>query len=46
MENKYRDYITGPPSGFHPGITLSFSETDDKIIKTKSGFWYKENNNY
>lgn len=46
MENKNRDYIVGLPSGFHPGITLFFSETDDKIIKTKSGFWYKENNNY
>lgn len=42
MEKKNRDYIVGPPVGFHPGITLFFSETDDKIIKTNSGFWYKE----
>lgn len=42
MEKKNRDYILGPPIGFHPGITLFFSETDDKIIKTKSGYWYKE----
>lgn len=28
--------------GFHPGVTRFFSEIADKIIKTKSGFWYLE----
>ena len=29
-------------TGFHPGVTRFFSEIADKIIKTKSGFWYLE----
>ena len=29
--------------GFHPGITLCFSEIDDNIVKTSSGFWYLKN---
>jgi len=31
---------------FRKNIGSHFTKTDDKIIKTKSGFWYKENNNY
>lgn len=29
--------------GFHPGVTLHFSEINDDIIKTESGFWYLNN---
>ena len=29
--------------GFHPGITLYFSEINDTITKTQSGFWYLDN---
>lgn len=43
VESKNRDYIISDTGvGFHPGITLFFSEISDKIIKFKSGFWHKE----
>lgn len=29
--------------GFHPGITLYFSEINDTITKTQSGLWYLDN---
>ena len=28
--------------GFHPATTLFFSETQDTIIKSDSGFWKKD----
>ena len=28
--------------GFHPATTLFFSETQDTIIKSESGFWKKD----
>ena len=48
-ENTNFDYLhiknkEGNLVGFHPGISLFFSEIKDKIIKTKSGYWYLDNN--
>lgn len=40
--NKDRDFLFFEKFGlgFHPGISLFFSEKKDNIIKTSSGFWY------
>jgi|TARA_B100001741_G_scaffold216638_1_gene179515 hypothetical protein len=48
-ENTNFDYLhiknkEGNLVGFHPGISLFFSEIKDRIIKTKSGYWYLDNN--
>ena len=47
-EKKNYDYLhiknkDGNLIGFHPGLSLFFSEIDDKIIKTNSGYWYLDN---
>jgi len=48
-ENTNFDYLhikskEGNLVGFHPGISLFFSEITDKIVKTKSGYWYLDSN--
>jgi hypothetical protein len=47
-EKKDYDYLyikkkDGNLIGFHPGLSLFFSEVQDKIIKTNSGYWYLDN---
>ena len=51
MNNKNVDYVVLNTKngvnkknriGFHPATTLFFSETQDKIIKSDSGFWKKD----
>ena len=48
LKNLDEDYITigDHPNikGFHPGTTLFFHEIHQKIVNTKSGFWYHKIN--